>query len=187
VSGKGVGFSSDVEFSGNLPEEFASGDCDLGVHVGYGSSGPFAETLELVARDLSLGVGCRKDVSEDVFEEAVSELLRESRIDERAITGVFSIDLKAREAAILAWCERRGLPFVVFDADVLSRTKGSLYSSEFVLSTAGVDNVCERSALAGALSAGVNEGARLVVGRSVYKGAVTMAVATNARVRSFDR
>ena len=82
--------------------------------------------------------------------------LREQGIRREALCAVASIDLKKEEPGILAFCDsfsksmhrKEPLPFLVFSAEELRRQPGAFTASEFVSAVTGVDNVCERSAIA---------------------------------------
>lgn len=97
-----------------------------------------------------LGIGCRKGTEAVKIREAVNTFLTKHAIDERAIAGLASIDVKAEEAGILEVCQERKWPFVTFSAEKLCAQKGDFTASAFVKSHVGVDNVCERASLCAA-------------------------------------
>lgn len=104
--------------------------------------------LQLIPeRTVWLGIGCRKGTEAVKIREAVNTFLKKHAIDERAIAGVASIDVKAKEAGILEVCRERKWPFVTFSAEKLRAQKGDFTASAFVKSQVGVDNVCERASL----------------------------------------
>ena len=86
----------------------------------------------------------------------------------RAVGAVCSIDLKADEPGLLAFSRSLGLPLTVYPAGQLARVEGSVSPSHFVAQVTGVDNVCERAALA--------EGGVLLKSKTVQDG-VTLALA----------
>lgn len=153
---------------GPLPQGIALAEADGDVVIDFHL--PDADNaLHLVPPVLALGVGCRKGTEADAIEEAFRELCGLSRICPSAVGKVCSIDLKKQEPGLLAFCRRRGLPFETFAPEVLAKEKGEFSSSEFVKSVAGVDTVCERSAVAGSRG-------RLVAGKTVING-VALALA----------
>lgn len=81
-----------------------------------------------------------------------------------------SIDLKAEEAGLLAYCRSEGLSAEFYTADELRAVRGEFTPSEFVKSITGVDNVCERAALRNAET--------LLVKKTARSG-VTVAAAAN--------
>ena len=89
----------------------------------------------------------------------------------KAIADVSSIDVKQDEAGLLDFCSGWKLLVRFYSADELQVVKGDFSASEFVKSTVGVDNVCERAAM---LSAGKD--AKLIVKKTCMDG-VTVAVA----------
>lgn len=124
--------------------------------------------LWLVPRAVSVGVGCRRGVGERQVEEAWGELARETGLDDQAVAEVRSVDLKAREPGLLAFCAAHGWRLRTYAADELARVEGTFtHASEFVRRVTGVDNVCERAAQLG--------GARALAPRFVHDG-VTLAL-----------
>ena len=134
--------------------------------------------LQLIPRRVYVGIGCRKCVSEDAVAELFQRALEKLRLDERCVAGAASIDLKQAEAGPLNFCGNRGLPCKFFDAAALGRVEGSFSASRFVQETAGVDNVCERAAVA------ASGGGELLLAKTVGRG-VTMAAALKRVELSF--
>ena len=77
-----------------------------------------------------------------------------------------TIDVKAHEEGLLAFCRARNIPLATYSAEELSQVEGSVSPSDFVRATVGVDNVCERAALA--------EGGKLIFPKLAH-GGVTVA------------
>lgn len=147
LEGKEVGFCSDFgdECPVGLISENAIKTPELGIWVtAQKEPRPFKRCLYLVPRCLVLGIGCRKGTSVAVIEEAVKERLEQFHLS--ALSKVVSIDLKAEETGILAFCANYNLSFQTFSAEELMAVEGDFSSSSFVASVTGADNVCERSA-----------------------------------------
>lgn len=138
----------------------------------------FENVLQLVPVNIYLGIGCRRGVDSTRITAAVREALRRANISRRAVAKAGSIDLKAKEAGLLGFCEQYGIELVTFSADELLMTDGSVSSSPFVKEITGVDNVCERSALAVC-------GGRLILPRQVFDG-VTVAIAEKTFCINFN-
>ena len=117
---------------------------------------------------LHLGIGCRRGIPCEAIEEAVNQVCRGSGIHPKAIRQVASIDLKADEAGLLEFCEKRGLPAVFYSAGELRAVPGEFTPSERVRRVTGVDNVCERAAMVGA--------EKLLIKKTAM-GGVTVAIA----------
>lgn len=125
-------------------------------------------TLTLVPRCLKIGLGCRRGTQEETIRAAVDECLKLHGLYKEAVKGVFTIDLKQDEEGLLDYCNNEGIPVTFYSADRLREVPGDFRGSDFVKEVTGVDNVCERSALA--------SGGWLIVNREVHEG-VTVAVA----------
>lgn len=104
--------------------------------------------LCLVPNIVVLGIGCRKGTSFSALETAWEQFSRHAGLYESAICAVSSIDLKKDEPGLLAFCRHHGWPFMTFPADALRQVPGTFTPSSFVEKVTGVDNVCERSAVA---------------------------------------
>ena len=70
-------------------------------------------------------------------------------ISPSAVREAATIDVKAHEEGLLAFCRARNIPLATYSAEELSQVEGSVSPSDFTRATVGVDNVCERAALAG--------------------------------------
>ena len=151
------------------PAGVVSGDSgDVGIRISVLKDEPYKRTLRLIPKILHLGIGCRKGTSVEAIRKAVDEVLLAHNIDRRAIKCAASIDLKAEESGLLAFCQEWKLPVTFYSAEELKAVPGEFTPSAFVQSVTGVDNVCERSALIGA--------EKLIVKKTARNG-VTVALA----------
>ena len=165
LEGRPVGFASD--FGHPCPESLTGGPAELGVWVTWRTGeGPFPRALRLAPRGLILGIGCRRGAARADIEAMADAAL--AGYEPRAVAAVATIDLKKDEPGLLAFCEARNLPLVTFTAEELAAAEGDFTPSEFVKGVTGVDNVCERAAVAA--------GGRLLVPKQAKNG-VTAAVA----------
>ena len=181
LSGGRVSLYSDVPISGTAPEgvdlvsradaadvvvsPFAHAGEDGCVHAEEGAA---REALRLVPRSIACGIGCRRGIAHEAIERAFELALAKAGLAPETVTRVASIDVKAHETGLVSFCEARGLPFRTYSAAELARVPGSVSPSPFVHDTVGVDNVCERAALA--------EGGALVLPKFANEG-VTVAFA----------
>ena len=122
------------------------GSADVIVSCRY-EPGDKENVLYLIPRMLTLGIGCRKGIGADAIEKAVSAVLQSEGIFRQAIAGIASVDLKEGETGLHVFAELCNLPLCFYRAEELNRLPGTYSSSEFVQSVAGVDCVCERSAV----------------------------------------
>lgn len=136
--------------------------------------------LPLKPKEYVLGIGCKKGKTEDEIAAFIRENLDALGITEEDVAGIFSIDQKKEEAGIVGWSAHQAVSYDTFSAETLMRVSGEFSSSDFVKKTVGVDNVCERSALAGcAKLSGANgtAGNGILVIKKQARDGITLAVA----------
>lgn len=143
-----IGFRSDVEYDGKLPEGLTPADKgDFGICISRDGAAPFDRTLRLVPMDITIGIGCRRDTPSDKMSAFVKETLESQGISPLRIYGIASIDLKKDEKAIHDLAKELKTHAVFYTADELLALEGEFSSSDFVKSVTSVDCVCERSAV----------------------------------------
>ena len=165
--------------AGQLPEGITLCEKDGDVLITHRTCGR-EEALGLIPPILTLGVGCKKDVTAGTIERVFELTLRKASCHPFAIARVCSIDLKAQEPGILEFCRKHALPYKTFSAQKLMAVPGTYTASAFVKQVTGVDNVCERSAVLGS-----GEGGRLLTGKNAGSG-VSMALAIAPFAVCFD-
>lgn len=106
--------------------------------------------LGLRPKEYILGVGCRKGKSFGELDVFLTKCLKKAGVEKTLIRAVASIDLKKDEEGLLRWCAANRIPFRTYPAKELAKVKGDFTASAFVLTKTGVENVCERAALAAA-------------------------------------
>ena len=172
LAGRTLRLYSDWPIEGTPPAGVAlagtKADCDAALTLT--DPGP---ALWLAPRVLALGVGCRRDIPAAALEEALAALLEREKLCVKSICKVCTIDRKAGEPGLLAFCAAHGWPLETYTAARLAQAPGRFTPSAFVAQTVGVDNVCERAAVCGA------EGGALLVGKQAG-GGVTLALAARA-------
>ena len=172
---------TDLPIEGELPSGVFYGDSGpIGAAVSYRIVDPFKQTLRLTPPVLYLGVGCKRDTPEERIASLVETVLVNNSLDPAAVAGMASIDVKSDETGLLAYAANKNVPLRFFSAEELRAVPGEFTASGFVASKVGVDNVCERAAMAAA-----GEGARLLVKKTSQNG-VTVAVALGNRRISFE-
>lgn len=106
---------------------------------------PVVTTATEAMKPLVAGIGCRKGVSAACIEAAVLHALGERRLGE--VREVATVDLKAEEPGLIAFCERRELPLRVFGRETLAARPWVTRPSDWVRENIGLDGVCESCAL----------------------------------------
>lgn len=167
LEGQTVTVLSDIPLTGTPPQgvvcvQEGEADVVIGLHDGPGA-------LTLVPRCAALGVGCRKGASQADIEAGFVQFMRLHGLHPACIAQVASIDLKANEPGLVGFCAAHGVPLVTFSAEQLRAQGEGFTASAFVSSAVGVDNVCERSAMAAS-------GGRLLARKTICCG-VTFALA----------
>lgn len=158
------------------PEDFTDEVTAFGVEISFWEEQrAFSKTLTLLPKRLVLGIGCRKEISPEIVERVVKEVCSEYECSLRCISKVCSIDRKREEQAIVMFAQKYQVPFETYSTKELEQVVGSFTSSMFVKSTVGIENVCERSAVAGCKS-----GCLLV--KKQAKDGVTVAIALETAV-----
>ena len=164
LAGRTVRIRTEIPVKGRPPAGVEAGVYDTyAVYVGFT---PQPDTvLWLVPRRIVLGIGCRKGTPAALLEEAFAA----SGLPAQAVCTVATIDLKAEEPGLLAFCREHGWPLRAFSAEELARVEGNFPASAFVQKTTGVDNVCERAA--------VRAGGGTLLRRKTAANGVTLAAA----------
>lgn len=171
-----VPLASDLPVAGELPPGLMRGERgELGVCVSWRRICPFDHTLGLIPRVVRLGIGCRRGVGAEAIGRLVDQVLEENGIYPAAVKQVCTIDLKKDEPGLLEFCRERGWPLEWFSAEELRQVRGDFTPSDFVRSVTGVDNVCERAALA--------RGETLIVKKTARDGVTVAAAAEHWEVR----
>lgn len=189
LSGERIGIfvEEGVEIAGRIPSDFylltdrgRRGSEGIGICITskLRQGCPFTEPLYLIPKTIIVGIGCKKGIGAEKIRYGVESCLAEEGIHPKALLGAASIDLKKEEAGLLDFCRESGLSLSTFSAQELMKVEGSCTPSDFVKKITGVDNVCERSALAAS-------GGRLICRKRIYEG-VTVALAESKAVVSFE-
>lgn len=175
VAGEQVPFYCEGVIAGKIPEELQLCERISGKQQGIAvsiHSGWNRQVLRLVPQAVVLGIGCRRGKNAGAIQRFVQEMLKTYRIAPESIASIASIDLKAEETGILALAESLNVPFETFSTEELQQVPGAFQHSAFVQKTTGVDNVCERAAVA----AGHGEPMTFLM-RKQAKDGVTLAIA----------
>jgi len=97
----------------------------------------------------TLGVGCSRNCPPEELETLVLDMLKEAEIVPKALKGIFTLDLKADEPAILQLAKTLDLPLRFFTSETLeSETPRLEAPSEVVFAEVGCHGVAEAAALA---------------------------------------
>lgn len=181
LEGIPVGFYSDFSYADNPLDFLSMNSCKLPSGLVKASTGnigicvslnpllkPFKVTLNVVPQITTIGVGCKKDTDSQLFEQFVLDTLAHHNISFKAVKSITSIDLKQNEPCVIEFAKKYDINFTTYSAEQLTAVSGEFSGSDFVKKTTGVDNVCERSAVA--------KGGKLLVKKTTQNG-MTIAIA----------
>ncbi len=178
-----VSFAIDGSYEGRLPEELTlakPGEKNVSILLSPYEKEEITAVLYLVPRVFVIGIGCRRGKTAAEIEAAVDEYLKQTKIRAEAVAGIASIDVKKEEKGLCELSENYDWRFQTFSKEELESVPGDYKASSFVKSMVGVDNVCERAAMAAC-----KEGAELVLGKQVQNG-ITVAIAMRKWSVLFD-
>lgn len=180
LKGESVHVKSDYPIQGNLPKNVYLNDLEDS-NAGYDviithkdlENECKNDALLLVPQIITVGIGCRKDISFESIESSILNIFESENYHILAINALASIDKKANEKGILEFGKKYDLPFNTYSAEELNSLEGDFTKSEFVKSVVEVDNVCERSAI-------MESNGKLIRRKDTCDGAgVTVALAIN--------
>jgi cobalt-precorrin 5A hydrolase/precorrin-3B C17-methyltransferase len=143
---------------------------------------PRANELVYHPATLALGVGCERNASPKELATLVRRVLKQAKLAPESIAGVFSLDLKSDEAAVLQLADSLGVPARFFTAKRLERETPRLANpSDTVFRAVGCHGVAEAAALAAAGPRG-----ELVVAKTASRRA-TVAIARAPKIIDMTR
>lgn len=182
LRGETIGLVSDFPIEGRLPQQV---ECiehgPIGIYIGYDQrKKPFEETLWLIPKGMSLGIGCKKGTPCEKIEKLVCMQLKSLGLSVELITTIASIDLKREEQGLLEWASDYNKPLCFYSAEELGEVEGDFTASPFVKHITGVENVCERAAVR------ASSGGKLILKKVALEG-VTMALASPCYTVKFGR
>lgn len=106
---------------------------------------PVITTATEALKPLVVGIGCRKGASAEQIAAAVKLALGERQLSE--VREIVTIDLKANEPGLLAFCEQHNLPLRVLASATVAARPWVTQASDWVLQNVGLPGVCEPCAL----------------------------------------
>ena len=166
---------SEMPLPAVLPKGLVRGETGpLGIYIGVREQHPFDETLRLIPRILTLGIGCRRGTGKDVILGAVRTVLDANMIDIRSVAAIASIDVKKDEAGLIQAAEALRAELSFFTAEELNAVPGEFEESAFVRKTVGTGNVCERAA--------VLAGGKRIIKKTAVNGVTVAAAVKEMRI-----
>lgn len=121
---------------------------------------------------LWLGIGCIRGTEKAVIDKAIRDVFKRYHLSLAAIAGIATLDIKANERGLIAYCQEEGLPLKTFTAEEL-RDINVPNPSAIVNKKEGTPSVAEAAAL--------KMGHTLLVSKQIEAKSVTVAVSLAAR------
>ena len=129
---------------------------------------PEGDALWLCPKGIRVGMGCRRGTPETALRALLEEVLTQEGIPQKAVSALCTIDLKKDEGGLQELAQELDVPLTTYSAQELAQVPGDFTPSLFVEQITGVDNVCERAALAAGGT---------LLRRKTAKGGATVALA----------
>lgn len=132
------------------------------------------KSVQCHSQVLWVGIGCQRGTSKQLIEAAIRAVCQNNHLTENAIAGIATIDLKADEVGLVAFCQEHQLPLKTFSAEVL-RLVIVPHPSPVVKHGVATPSVAEAAAI-------MADNGTLRVTKQIFKlenqpGAVTVAIA----------
>jgi cobalt-precorrin 5A hydrolase len=136
---------------------------------------PVVTTATEATRTLTVGVGCRRGVSEDQVARAILHALGHGAGALSAVREIATVDLKAEEPGLLGFTHRHGIPLRIITKQQIEARAWVSQPSDWVRQAVGLDGVCEPCALI------ASPRGRLVVPKTALDGVAVAIVADEWR------
>jgi cobalt-precorrin 5A hydrolase len=131
---------------------------------------PVVTTTTEAAKDLIVGVGCRRGAAAEPIVAAVRQALRAARVRLDRVRWLASASLKADECGLIQAATALGVGLRLVAADEICSTVKRFHASAFVTARVGLPAVAEPAALL------AGRRTRLLLPKTVFQG-VTVAIA----------
>lgn len=129
---------------------------------------PVVTTATEALKPLVVGIGCRKGASIEQIAAAVKLALGERQLSE--VRELATIDLKAGEPGLLAFCEQHDVPLRVLASATVAARPWVTKASDWVQQNVGLPGVCEPCALI------ANPRGKLIVPKTALNGVAVAVV-----------
>jgi cobalt-precorrin 5A hydrolase len=179
LAGKKVSFTCAGEIVGDIPQELQPDQAKTAyeIIVTPQKITPTKHCLWLIPQAYILGIGCKKGTTVTDISRRVTEEMDKMGLSLQSIKYAATIDIKKEEAGLLSFCEQNKIPLSFYPAHFLKSLPGAFHSSPMVLAVTGVDNVCERAAVARLQEIQTKVGYSDLLLKKSGKDGVTIAVA----------
>lgn len=99
-------------------------------------------------KSLAVGMGCDRGTTQEQLDKLLEETFQKNRLSVKSVKNVSTVDLKNREAGLLAFCERHGWELLCYTREELVKLKDILPNpSEMVMKYLKIPGVSEPCAM----------------------------------------
>jgi len=149
VNKEAVGIKSDIPIPFTLPENIIEimddykdikGVIYITNKKGFSS---FSPKVQIVPKNIVVGIGCRKGIQKDHIIEAVNKFLDINNIHPKSIKHFATVDVKQNEQGIIETSKYFNVPLMIISREQIMKVEKSFETSDFVRKTIGVGAVCE--------------------------------------------
>lgn len=185
VNGGIVGFYTDCRLNGNMPENIilqpvdnTKHESNINVFVVLSNrtdiNQPGIKTLFLRPKNLILGIGCKRGISEEQIQFAIEDFMKKNNKSLTSLRCLATIDLKKDEEGLIKYCRQNGLELKIISRNEIEKIENNFTCSEFVKQQVGVASVAEPCAVL------ASSNGRLICKKTAYNG-ITLALAEEER------
>lgn len=123
--------------------------------------------ISLKAKDINIGIGCKKGMQTSRIIEAIEKELKDLNISSSRIKAIGTVEVKKDEKAIIEGARWFKCPLKIFSLEEIEKVEDMFQKSDFVKKTIGVYSVSEPSAFL--------LGGKLIIRRAKHKG-ITISI-----------
>ena len=128
------------------------------------------EITQIIPKNISLGIGCKKDTPKEKIIEIIKTTLKSLNISIKAIRVMGTVDVKKDEVGIIESAKYFNVPLKIISRDEIKKIEDRFETSDFVRKTIGVGAVSAPCSIL----ASEREG-KLLIEKSKFQG-ITVSV-----------
>lgn len=128
------------------------------------------EITQIIPKNISIGIGCKKDTPKEKIIEIIENILKSLNISTKAIRVMGTVDIKKDEIGIIESAKYFNVPLKIISRDEIKKIEDKFETSDFVRKTIGVGAVSAPCSIL----ASEREG-KLLIEKSRFQG-ITVSV-----------
>ena len=128
------------------------------------------EITQIIPKNISIGIGCKKGTSKEKIIFAIKDILKELNISNKAIRVIGTVDVKKDELGIIESAKYFDVPLKIIEREDIKKIQDNFEKSEFVEKTIGVTSVSAPCSILASEKKG-----KLLIEKKRYEG-ITLSV-----------